>query len=428
MDEARTALETLTRDALASIAESPFGVNGCRNSIAYHDERKDALFTGHPSFQAAVDALANIAAVQTHFGAAEARRLAIQFVYNVCNHVANGLTTGEAFGRTWEAFAQEASTPTWTFSALANIQNLECSVYPLDLGDGVSIRGRSFAELSAILHWTDVELEFLSKDWSEAGMSSFVMLVQKQVPKTPENFLWRDDGTAYTRAARALLAMRLCAPGDIRIGRLFYEKPAAFNVGIGGMQMSGFSVWNPGPNYHLVPEQVPDIRRLYGQLNEFDSRGNKKNLALALRSFSSIYDRTYHQAEDRILDAVTALEAVWKLDSELSFKLAFRTASLLAISDDERVLIYETLRDYYGIRSKVVHGSALSDLEARRLNEDEPLRNLVRRALRAFLFLVVNPGDWSLNRRFYKEVDAVLLHTLSRTNLQAAMGLSVCNV
>jgi hypothetical protein len=425
MDEARAALETLTRHALAAITESPFGVNGCRNSIAYHDERKDALFTGHPSFQGAVDALANIAAVQTHFGAAEARRLAIQFVYNVCKHVANGLTTEEAFGRTWEAFAQEVSTPTWTFSAVANIQNLECPVYPLDLGDGVSIRGRSFAELSAILHWTEIELEFLSKDWSEAGMSSFVMLVQKQVPKTPQNFLWTDDGTAYTRAARALLAMRLTAPGDIRIGRLFYEKPAAFNVGIGGIHMSGFSVWNPGPNYHLVPEQVPDIRRLYAQLTEFDRHGNERNLVLALRSFSSIYDRTYHQAEDRVLDAVTALEAVWKLDSELSFKLAFRTASLLAMSDDERVLIYETLRDYYRMRSKMVHGSALSDREVRRLNEDEPLRNLVRHVLRAFLFLVVNPGEWTLNRRFYKDVDAVLLHTARRKALQAAMGLAV---
>lgn len=53
------------------------------------------------------------------------------------------------------------------------------------------------------------------------------------------------------------------------------------------------------------------------------------------------------------MDAITALEALWRLDAELSFRLAFRTAALLAGSDDERMSIYETLSEYYKIRSKL---------------------------------------------------------------------------
>jgi hypothetical protein len=97
------------------------------------------------------------------------------------------------------------------------------------------------------------------------------------------------------------------------------------------------------------------------------------------------------------VDAITALEALWGLDAELSFKLAFRTSSLLAASDDERVSIYETLSEYYKIRSKVVHGGTLTEVQEQQLREDEPLRSIVRRALRAFLHLAVNPGEWTLN-------------------------------
>ena len=55
--------------------------------------------------------------------------------------------------------------------------------------DGISVRERSFEELSALLNWGPPELDYLTKDWMEGGMSSFILLVQNEVPKTPDNFL-----------------------------------------------------------------------------------------------------------------------------------------------------------------------------------------------------------------------------------------------
>lgn len=425
MEQAQAALQTLTLQGLSAIAQSSFGIAGCKGGIAYYDTRKDDLVTTHASFEPAVEALARIPAVQTFFGAVEAKRLAIQFVFNACRWVSDGVPADAAIEQVWAAFVQELSTPTWTFAGVANVQNIECSENIINLFDGISVRGRSFEELSALLNWGPPQLDYLVKDWMEGAMSSFVLFVQKQVQKTPDNFLFTDDGTAYTRAARALLAMRLHAPGDVRFGRLFFTKPTAFNVGIGGMQSSGFSVWHPGLIYRLTSEEVPQITQLYESLCDLEARADKtnRNLVLALRSFSSIYDRSFHQAEDRILDAVTTLEALWKLDVELNFRLAFRTATLLAVSDDERVSIYEILCQYYRIRSKVVHGGSLSELQTQQLREDEPLRNLVRRALRAFLCLAINPGEWTL-KRLYDEGDCVLLHTSKRKALQAAMGIA----
>lgn len=241
LESLHSQFKELTLQGLAAITGSSFGVEGCKKSIAYYDTRKDDLITTLGSFQAVVDALGQLPLVQGRFGAAQARRLAIQFVFNACRRLADGSRPEAAFEEVWATFTQEINTSTWTYRAVANMQNIDCSQNAIELADGASVRGRSVEELSALLNWGPVELDYLLNDWMEGAMSSFVLLVENEVPKTPDNFLLADDGSAYPRAARTLLAMRLLAPGDVRIGRLFLTRPAAFNVGIGGMHSSGFS-------------------------------------------------------------------------------------------------------------------------------------------------------------------------------------------
>lgn len=425
LDGLHNLLKELTLCGLTAIAESSFGMEGCKSAVAYYDSRKDELITNLEAFQPAMDALGELPGVQGLFGAAQARRLAIQFVFNACRYVTDESSFNAASEHTWKSFERELSTATWCYRAVANLQNIECVQAPVDLGDGVSIRGRSFEELSEQLSWGPWELDHLTRDWLAGANSSFVMLIERQVAKAPDNFLMVNDGTEYQRAVRTLLAMRLLAPGDVRIGRLFAARPASFNVGLGGIQSSGFTVWHPGPVYKLAPDLVPLIEQTYKDLLALEQQQLAKpnrTLLLALRSFSSIYDRLLHQAEDRIVDAITALEALWRLDAELSFKLAFRTSSLLAASDDERVSIYETLSEYYKIRSKVVHGGSLTEVQEQKLREDEPLRSIVRRILRAFLHLAINPGEWTL-QRLTEEADRTLLHDVGRRTLRVAMGI-----
>ena len=424
MELLQSVLKDITLAALIAAQKSSFGIDGLKSAVAFFDPRKDQLITSVDSFPRAVDALGQLAAVREYYGAPQATRLAIQFVFNACGNAAGGLPHEDAFERTWANFAQELSTPVWVFKVVGNLQNIECAAAPLDLGQGVSIRGRSFEELSTLLNWGDYELEELTKDWMAGANSSYVMLIEKEVPKSPANIINASDGCEYPRAAQALLAMRLHGPGDVRLGRLFAARPAAFNVGLGGLSSQGFTHWHPGPPFRLGPEDVPTITRTCQDLQKLEAQGSdsNRNLLLALRSFSSLYDRLFHQADDRVVDAITALEALWKLDVELSFRLAFRTASLLATSDDDRIAIYETLVEYYKIRSKVVHGGSLNDVQSQRLHNDEPLRSIVRRTLKAFLHLAVNPGDWTLNR-VDREADKALLHDAGRRALQAAMGL-----
>ncbi len=424
VEQLRPLLQTLTAEGLSAIESSSFAVDGCKHAIAWFDSEKDQLILDCPSYTAAAEAMATDERVITLYGGNEANRLVLQFVFNACGRFSATRDKAEAFEETLARFATEYETDHWTFRAVANVQNCETDELPADLGDGVSLRARSFEELGRLLNWGQGQLNRLGEDWRSGGGGSNILMVEVQAKKTPANFLLEDDGSQLLRAARALLAMRLVRPGDIRIGRMFAARPAVFNVGLGGLLSYGFSHWHPGPAYKLEAQDLPKIAQVYRDLLKLDTQPAKvhRNLRLALRSFGAIYDRLMHQLDDRVVDAITALEALWKLDQELSFRLAFRTASLLAHTDDERIALFSQLTNSYRIRSKIVHGGTLSDDQERELRLDEPLREIVRQCIRGFLHLAVNPGDWTL-ARVEKEADTALLHHVACKNLQEAMRL-----
>jgi len=366
--------------------------------------------------------MSNVPEVINRYGSLNAHRIVVQFVFNACSIYATFGNKDAAFEETFQRFKTEAETDYWNFRAVTNVQNFECTTLPIELDGGISIRSRSFEELSALLHWGEYELNHLTEDWRHGGFGNNVMLVEARVKKEPDNFLSVSNGTQMSRVWLMLLAMRLVLPGDIRIGTLFPTRPAIFNVGIGGFLSHGYTYWHPGLVYKLEAADVPKINTVYRDLISLESQPLKsiRNLHLALRSFGAIYDRLMHQADDRIVDAITALEALWKLDVELKFKLAFRTASLLARSDDDRVALFAQLMSYYNIRSKLVHGGKLSDEQEAELRADEPLRDIVKNCLRGFLHLAVHPGEWTLGR-LEKESDTVFLHERNRESLQNAM-------
>ena len=114
-DNLNNSLKELTFHGLSAITASSFGLQSCKRAIAYYDTRKDDLITTTKSFQPTADALSQLPAVQSLFGAAEARRIAIQFVFNVCGRVADGSPAEIAFEQVWDSFLQEMDTTTWTY-------------------------------------------------------------------------------------------------------------------------------------------------------------------------------------------------------------------------------------------------------------------------------------------------------------------------
>lgn len=418
------ALQVLAQEALQRIHESGKGLELYRGAIALFNLERDELFTQHPSFSSAVTALSALPQVQAQCGPGESKRLALQFIYALSSTLKEPIFDESAFEVTWASFWKELSTSQWTYMGVSNLQNFRSESNLLDLGNGISIRGRSFKELGALLRWGERELAQLSDDWHQGAFGSHVLLVEHKTLKCPDNFIAMDQYTLWTKAQRALLALRLLKPGDVRIGRMFLSRPAAFNVGLGGMTSSGFTVWHPGQEYRLEASEMLSVRALYDLLVQFEAKHREalRNIDIALRSFSSIYERYMHQAEDAVLDAITALEALLGESTEMTFKLAFRAAGILAADDDERAAIFEHMKFYYDTRSRIVHGEVLREKHLQVIQNPEPLLEIVRRLLVAFLRLA-ECGPFQ-PAKFKDEIDSILQHSQRRAELRNKMGLA----
>jgi hypothetical protein len=205
----------------------------------------------------------------------------------------------------------------------------------LDLGDGISIRGRHFEELRSLGFATPV-LDRIASDWEGFGASSFVMVTESTRPKNasePDNLLSLDSATVWTKAMRAIGALRLLAGGDVSIGPMWVVRVARFDVGLGGIQSAGVAIPALGTQYVWTDEIRSTYASVYAELGTLEKVGYGKapgNLDLALRAFMATYDRWPPGADSYLLDSVTALEAVLGSGTEIAFKLAFRVAALLA--------------------------------------------------------------------------------------------------
>ncbi len=121
------------------------------------------------------------------------------------------------------------------------------------------------------------------------------------------------------------------------------------------------------------------------------------------------------------MDAITAIEAILRLDIELSFRSSFQVAGLLAQNDDERIKIFDEMRGYYDTRSKVVHGGDLKPKHVEIISNHEQLVEFVRRLLRGFIWLVIKD---EVSEGFYKSLDGLLQHSSKRSELRMKMGLN----
>src|SRR5207249_1392058 len=143
-----------------------------------------------------------------------------------------------------------------------------------------------------------------------------------------------------------------------------------FNVGLGGISGTGVAIPTLGSQYAWTKTLAAEHAKVYSQLLRLDIQGYGRapgNLDLALRAFMGTYDRWPPGNDSRLLDCVTALESVLGSGTEISFKLAFRVAGLLAKDDNERSAILEQVKGFYDTRSALVHGGRLKEKHQQRL-------------------------------------------------------------
>jgi hypothetical protein len=127
------------------------------------------------------------------------------------------------------------------------------------------------------------------------------------------------------------------------------------------------------------------------------------NLDLALRSFISSYDRFPAGQDTQLVDVITAAEAILGTESEITFRLAFRVAGMLGRTTAERVQVFNDMKRFYDVRSKIVHGAVLKGWRPEMLARADDARELVRRLLVAFTRLAASSPPTRYTKKFFEE-------------------------
>jgi Apea-like HEPN len=401
-----------------------------QKGTALYNPMRDERITGLASFPLAVAALEADPQFLAIADASQARRVVLQFTYDFLERQTDSDLNESAFTTTWSSFQQELRTPDWTYLGICYLENFETDADAVALCDGVTIYNRSayrFREKG----WSDFQIEKLYEDWQGSGLQ--VLVVEEKIPKTPRNMVFANTGQEWSTADRMVRALRLAAEGDVHIGggpqmlgRVLTTRSAGSGFSpSGGAAMQGTMARWPGAKYSLAAADAPRVQALYAQLKLIESMGEatQYNLNLALRSFMSSYDRLPPQNDTKLVDLITATEALLGTGAEISFRLSFYIASILAGDDIERVEIFGEMRTFYDTRSKVVHGGTLAAKHRAHLKNYPALRNYVRRLLLAYMHLATTSGHAYDPDSLRRSLDTILQDAQQRSALRAAMGL-----
>lgn len=151
-----------------------------------------------------------------------------------------------------------------------------------------------------------------------------------------------------------------------------------------------------------------ELSTAFARLQNFDK------LALADKHFNASFAEKGSQSQ--ILDIFACLEALLLENAdELTFRLATRMANLLGADADERRKLSSEVKDFYKVRSRIVHGEILKPKETQLLGQVGRLRELARRVILSCvaLSLDVEPGT-----DLFASLDAMSFDEKHRSKVQ----------
>jgi hypothetical protein len=415
MRENELAPDELTDLALKVASEAQAA--GLRPDVPHRDPRLDAIAMSLPSYGQFRSALTTVEFFDAFYGAGEADRLSIGWVF--------ASAAAGAADAAWIDFWARLSDAEWTYAAVANLVGFDTDCQRLPLMDGLEIRTRSFVALSDALGWSSDKLHStLGADFMDSYPGRFVVIYKEAVPKSAERVATGNTGWEVVAIRRLLQALRLAAPGDVNVGRIFMGRVRPVIPDLGNRAAGSSVGWLPGPVYQLHEQDVAAVKETYELVKRFEQHAAKHpQIATALARFSGAYDRPWGNPMDRLIDDMIGLEALVGSDQELAFKVATRVSGLLAGTDADRVDLFQRLKSFYRTRSQIVHGGDLGVAHHDNLRREPELRDILRRLVAGFLHLSEST-KWRPTHRFVEEqMDEVLLDAQRRSALRDAMML-----
>lgn len=170
-----------------------------------------------------------------------------------------------------------------------------------------------------------------------------------------------DDALVYDSFANVIKILRVFKEGEIGVSSVFHSVLWRFTYE--STVPASWKVHFYHDEYLLDAKEAVQFKRFYQNIQWL--LANKKDvdfLKLAISRFSSGLEE--EKPEDRIIDFMIALEAMYSVDNrELSYRISYRIANLLAENDRDRNLLFLLVRQSYDRRSSLVHGAEFKPIK-----------------------------------------------------------------
>jgi hypothetical protein len=265
------------------------------------------------------------------------------------------------------------------YTAYILIQNFESESKKLVFDDKLSIVKidiRNFDELKAIF-----------KSVNRFGQH-FIERRYDEVPSLPEG---EEDYSGLGRIPEdsedLMLLLRLFKTGDLAFVEQDIKQPQGNSLRQYEYPMV-FSKFHSPHHYRMSEEEIPRFKAFYKEAPKWPGWGSEW-FKIARRYFLWGGSKEFHPGRDneRILDYMIALEASFVPEGDfISRRLRERAVAILGGAEDEKASFRKMLNEFYGIRSALAHGNALSPeqtmiLEKKRLDFEDGVRRLMRKVL-----------------------------------------------
>jgi hypothetical protein len=216
----------------------------------------------------------------------------------------------------------------------------------------------------------------------------FIERQYKEVPRLPEG---EEDFSGLGRipddSDDLMLLLRLFKVGNIVFMAQVIKTPSGDLLSQYRYPMA-FSSHRSPSHYKMSDDEIPVFDKFFGQAPRW-SGWHSEWFKIARRYFLWGGSKEFHPGRDneRILDYMIALEASFVPEGDfVSRRLRERMATILGGSEDKKSSFRKMMNEFYGIRSSIAHGDALSPEQTVILErKGEEFEDGVRRLLRKIL-------------------------------------------
>ncbi|NVM52820.1 MAG: hypothetical protein HWN66_03890 [Candidatus Helarchaeota archaeon] len=172
-----------------------------------------------------------------------------------------------------------------------------------------------------------------------------------------------------------------------------------------------------------VDQHIENLTEMFQFLSDLED----KSLKSALRRFRYSYNRGL--SEDALIDIYFAFESLFDIDREISYRLSLYLGMLIGNNPSSRRMIFEFFRKACDIRSKIAHGSEITQKDLKKIDISsiselyDKLKEYFLCAVENIKIIVEQEGDESINKLYTKQT---LIDKVNERIFESPSGDKMC--